>query len=125
MNRTEQLLQLRSEIQSDAERQPLANEAFQNNTLRPILKFQNDVLVHFFKSQLNGAQLPDFKMELESFVIQRLQKDVLTRNTMIGMVVGLLTEQELTIFLADKSEMSKRIIDMLIQRLCDQLGKAL
>ena len=125
MNRTEQLLQLRSEIQTDSERQPLAHEAFQNTALRPILKLQNDVLVHFFKSQLNGAQLPDFKMELDGFVKQRLQKDMLTRNTLLGMVVGLLTEDELVTFLADKSEMSKRIIDMLSQRLCDQLGKAL
>lgn len=125
MNRTEQLLQLRSEIQTDNDRQPLAKEAFQNTTLRPIIKLQNDVLVHFFKSQLNGAQLPDFEMELEGFVKQRLQKDMLTRNIMLGMVVGLLTEEELIFFLADKSEMSKRTIDMLIQRLCDQLGKAL
>mgnify|MGYP000284637300 CR=1 FL=1 len=64
-------------------------------------------------------------MELEGFVKQRLQKDMLTRNTMLGMVVGLLTEEELMVFLADKSEMSKRVIDMLTQRLSDQLGKAL
>ncbi len=125
MNRNQQLLQLRSEVPTDGERQPMAKEAFQNNTLRPILKLQNDVLLQFFKSQLNGAQLPDFKMELEGFVKQRLQKDLLTRNTMLGMVVGLLTEEELIIFLEDKNEMSKRIIDMLTQRLYDQLGKAL
>ncbi len=125
MTRTEQLLQLRSEISTDAERTSLPKEEFQNKTLRPILKFQNDVLVSFFRSQLKGAVLPEFKIELNPFVQQRLQKDLATRNTILGMVIGLLSEEEMTVFLDDKNEMSKRIMDMLCQRITDELSKEL
>lgn len=125
MTRTEQMLQLRAEIPTDTERSSLPKEEFQNKVLRPILKLQNDVLVTLFKSQLKGATLPDFKVELNAFVQQRLQKDLATRNTLLGMVLGLLSEEEMEGFIADKNEISKRIMDMMAQRIIDQLGKEL
>jgi hypothetical protein len=125
MTRTQQILQLRDEIETDSERTSLPKEVFQNKVLRPILKFQNDVLVAFFKSQLKGAVLPEFKMELDGFVQQRLQKDMVTRNTLLGMITGLLSEEELDLFIKDKNEISKRIMDMMCQRICDQLSKEL
>ena len=77
----------------------------------------------YFKSQLNGAEIPDFKMEIEQFVKLRLQKDMTIRNTLIGMVLALLSEEELQYFIDNKSEMNKRIVDMLSQRIAEQLGK--
>ena len=77
----------------------------------------------YFKSQLNGAEIPDFKMEIEQFVKLRLQKDMTIRNTLIGMVLALLTEDELQYFIEHKNEMNKRIVDMLSQRIAEQLGK--
>ncbi len=123
MNRTEQLLALRPEITTDSERISLPKEAFQNNVLRPILKFQNEAVVGFFKAQIKGATLPDFKAELHDFVQQRLQKDMVTRNTLVGMVIGFLSEEELAVFLADKNEVSKRIVEMLSQRIANQLSQ--
>ena len=123
MNRSEQISALRTEIPTDAERSPLPLEQFQNSSLRPILKFQNDLFLAYFKSQLNGAEIPDFKMEIEQFVKLRLQKDMTIRNTLIGMVLALLTEGELQYFIEHKNEMNKRIVDMLSQRIAEQLGK--
>ena len=123
MNRSEQISALRTEIPTDAERSPLPLEQFQNSSLRPILKFQNDLFLAYFKSQLNGAEIPDFKMEIEQFVKLRLQKDMTIRNTLIGMVLALLTEDELQYFIEHKNEMNKRIVDMLSQRIAEQLGK--
>jgi hypothetical protein len=62
-------------------------------------------------------------MEIEQFVKLRLQKDMTIRNTLIGMVLALLTEEELQYFIENKSEMNKRIVDMLSQRIAEQLGK--
>jgi hypothetical protein len=45
------------------------------------------------------------------------------RNTLIGMVLALLTEDELQYFIEHKNEMNKRIVDMLSQRIAEQLGK--
>lgn len=123
MNRTEQLLQMRSEISTDTERSPLPLEQFQNSSLRPILKFQNNVFLNYFQSQLNGAEIPDFRIEIEQFVKLRLQKDLATRNTLLGMVLALLTEEEMVFFIEHKSDLTKRSIDMLAQRLAEQLKK--
>ena len=62
-------------------------------------------------------------MEIEQFVKLRLQKDMTIRNTLIGMVLALLTEDELQYFIEHKNEMNKRIVDMLSQRIAEQLGK--
>jgi hypothetical protein len=123
MNRSELMLRLRTEIATDNERISLPNEEFQNKILRPVIKFQNDVLVSFFKSQLKGVVLPDFKIERYGFIQQRLQKDLATRNILLGMVIGLLNEDELNVFNQNKNEMNKRVMDMLCQRFSDQLGK--
>jgi hypothetical protein len=125
MNRTTKMHQSRTEIDTDSERTSMPKEEFQNKVLRPVLKLQNDVIVSYFKSQIKGAAMPDFKMELDTFVRQRLQKDIATRNTLLGMVLGLLSEEELDIYFQDKSEIGKRIMDMLSQRITDQLTKDL
>lgn len=117
MSRTELLLSLRSEISLDAARSPLEIEQFQNTCLRPILKFQNDALLLFFKLQLSPTGLPLLKKELEDFIKLRLQKDAILRNTMIGMVLALMSVEELSFYMSHKNELSKRIITMLVQRL--------
>lgn len=121
MSRTELLLSLRSEIPLDAARSSLEIEQFQNTCLRPILKFQNDALLLFFKLHLSPTGLPLLKKELEDFIKLRLQKDAILRNTMIGMVLALMSVEELSFYMSHKNELSKRIITMLVQRLTGQL----
>jgi hypothetical protein len=74
-------------------------------------------LLLFFKLQLSPTGLPLLKKELEDFVKLRLQKDAILRNTMIGMVLALMSVDELGFFMSHKNELSKRIITMLVQRL--------
>ena len=121
MSRTELLLSLRSEITLDTDRNPLEIEQFQNSCLRPILKFQNDALLLFFNLQFNPSTLPVLKKELEDFIKSRLQKDAILRNTLIGMVLALMVEEELAFYISHKNELSKRLINMLVQRLTDQI----
>ena len=115
--RSEQLLALRSEIPLDDERCSLELEHFQNVCLRPILKFQNDALILYFKSQINVFKIPKLKNDLESFIRLQLQKEITLRNALIGMVLGLMSEEELAFYLLHKNELSRRIVSMLIQRL--------
>ena len=117
MSRSQLLLSLRSEIPLDAARSSLEIEQFQNTCLRPILKFQNDALLQFFKLHLSPTGLPLLKKELEDFIKLRLQKDAILRNTMIGMVLALMSVEELDFYMSHKNELSKRIITMLVQRL--------
>jgi hypothetical protein len=119
--RTEQVLAIRSAISSDADRLPLEIEEFEHRCLRPILKFQNDVLMALFKGQVLDHRIPQKEKEREDFVRLRLQKDLITRNTLIGMVLGLLTEEELDFYNRHKKELSKRIVGMMVQRISGQL----
>jgi uncharacterized membrane protein YbjE (DUF340 family) len=121
MTRSAQLLTLRSEIILDATRSSLPLEQFQNECLRPILKFQNNLIVALFKAQIQTAEISAKGTALENLIKQRLQKDTALRNTLVGVVLGLFTADELAFFLQHKNELSKRILTMLVQRLGDQV----
>jgi hypothetical protein len=121
MNRSNSLHAMRSQIKTDSERNPLPLEQFQHEVLRPILKFQNDVFVAYFRSHLGDTMLPTRTAALEEFIKTRLQKDLALRNTSLGITVGLLTNEELPYYFQHKTELNKRIFQMLTQRLVDQL----
>ena len=121
MNRSHSLRDLRPEIHTDATRSPLPLEQFQNEVLRPILKFQNDVFVAYIRAYLGDVIWPTRTAALEEFIKTRLQKDLALRNTCLGITVGLLTNEELPYYFQHKTELNKRIIQMLCQRLVDQL----
>jgi hypothetical protein len=101
-----------------------AIEQFQNETLRPILKFQNDLLIHIFenycqKHQLNWAKLnPNAqKQSLQTI----LQKDQNLRNLYLGTIVGMFTLSEHQFYSQNQLELNKRLIKMLLQRLENQM----
>jgi hypothetical protein len=126
MRSKDNLLALRPSIPSirhDLEMNP--EEAFQNHTLRPILKFQNELLLaayaeHVLKHKGIFYQLTIPK-RLE-FIKESMQKDALLKHTLSGMVLGLFTQEEFQFYLVHEKELKKRIGDMLIQRLQDQVG---
>ena len=121
MNRSNTLYAMRSQIKIDTERSPLPLEQFQNEVLRPILKFQNDVFVAYIRAYLGDVVWPTRTAALEEFIKTRLQKDLALRNTCLGITVGMLTNEELPYYFQHKTELNKRIIQMLCQRLVDQL----
>lgn len=100
-------------------------EDFQNQTLRPILKLQNDLFTAYFKDyvQSHKKDFESLSAEKKSQLItQSLQNDLVLKNTFIGMTVGMFTDEEMQTFLADRKVFSKRIVTMLIERLRSQLA---
>ncbi|WP_159479936.1 glyoxalase [Chryseobacterium sp. 18068] len=101
-------------------------ETFQNKTLRPILKLQNDLYLSMF---INYAmrQKADFSSlsvsKKQMFIEQSIQKDAVLKNTFIGMTIGMLTLEELKLYQSESKIFNKRIITMLIERLKSQIGK--
>lgn len=95
-------------------------EKFQNQCLRPILKFQNEVYVALFdlyaiKQKMELATITREKRRL--FIEQSLQKDVALKNMMIGITIGLLSNTEIKTYVAESKELNRRIITMVIKRL--------
>ncbi|WP_042722982.1 hypothetical protein [Flavobacterium sp. B17] len=99
-------------------------EIFQNQVLRPVLKLQNEIYLMLFRDYAL-RKISDFnslKTEKKlSFIDQSLQKDNALRNTFIGITIGMLTSDEMTIYLSDTKSYNKRIIAMLSERLKSQV----
>lgn len=99
-------------------------ERFQNEVIRPIIKMQNNLLVAFFNNYIRNRKIEFNKLEAEfqkNKINTILTKDVNFKNILIGSIIGHLNENEIKIYLKSKSELNKRIIQMLKQRLQDNL----
>jgi len=117
-------LELRASLEIPILEASTAEENFQNQTLRPILKLQNDLYWVLF---INYAvrQNADFNSlsatKKSNFIEQSLQKDNVLKNTCIGMTIGMFTLPELEIYNSESKVFNKRIITMLIERLKSQI----
>ena len=101
-------------------------EIFQNQTLRPILKLQNDLYFSLFtnyalrqKADFNSLSIS----KKQIFIVQSIQKDAVLKNTFIGITIGMFTLEELKIYESESKVFNKRIITMLIERLKSQIEK--
>ena len=99
-------------------------EIFQNNTLRPILKYQNDALVHIFLMDLKSKK-QDFKTfsakQKHLLIDNHFRKNPNLRQLLLGMVIALFTSDEIKFYMSVSNELNKRIFSMLRIRLKDQL----
>ncbi len=121
MNRTEELLKLRPKIKTIKQDLNTSEiEQFQNDTIRPILKFQHDILLAVFHDSLakNKIQFKDLKLEeKEAKLDQLFQKNLNFKNQSIGAVIGMFTKEEHTTYSSDTSSYNRRIVTMLKQRI--------
>ena len=99
-------------------------EAFQNNVLRPILKFQNDLLIQIFIDYANQYKGIFFKLsnqEKLSYIQQAMSTNQRLRSLITGAIVGLFVEEDFDYYKLNSSALNKRIITMIIQRIQSQL----
>ena len=97
-------------------------ERFQNEVLRPIIKMQNNLFVAFFKNYIknNKIKFNTLKAEVQENKINTiLTKDINFKNILIGSIIGHLEENEIEIYFKYKTEINKRIIQIIKQRLHD------
>lgn len=98
-------------------------EQFQNETLRPILKLQNDLLVALFQDYITLRKGKFHKLSHQGkaqFLTDSLKKDQKFRHLLLGSILGHFTQSEYAVYQAHKAEISRRITTLLIQRLQDQ-----
>lgn len=123
-NRSQQLKNIRPIIEIDNSKSTEL-ELFQSVTLRPILKFQNDLILtlvnnHLSEHKIVVKNLTDNKKteRIHEIVKGNLQlKQLLT-----GITIALFTEEEMAFYLENKKEIVKRMITMLLERVCTQLS---
>lgn len=99
-------------------------ELFQNTTLRPILKFQNDILIHIFINYATKNKSVFFSLSNEdkiNYIEKTTSTDYVFRNQLIGLIVGLFTIKEFCEYIKNSSNLNKRMINMLTERLKSQI----
>jgi hypothetical protein len=123
-NRDEALLQLRGEAIGEIFAQSSKDEIFQNKTLRPILRLQNDLFIESFLNYINKSKSDFYNMGTEkkmAFIDNAVHKDIKFRNALKGMVMAMFTVEEFREYILNSSDLNKRMMNMLIERLKDQI----
>ena len=122
-SRTERLRRVRPVLDLDTtESRPV--ERFQNETLRPILKLLNPTLLRLVAERLSryGVGFADMdRTDQRDRLRNLIKEDGRLKRTLLGMVVGHLTEEELETYLAHKDEVRRRTVPMLLARAQDQI----
>ena len=99
-------------------------ERFQNQTLRPILKVQNDLFLAVFKNYLIKQKIDFNSLSPEKKMMcidQAIQRDIKFRNILKGIVIGFFTLEEFETYIQNSSNLNKRMMNLLIERLKSQL----
>jgi len=123
-NRDQNLKSLRPLISTISEENITSDsEHFQNKTLRPILKLQHDLLIQIFQQYTIHRKNVFQKLSPEEklkYIEKNIRKDLTFRSLLIGTVVGHFTLDEFKIYTQNESELRKRLINMLIERIKSQ-----
>ena len=124
-SRSESLLDIRPSIpQAQFNNQMSFNERFQNQTLRPVIKLQNNLLVEAFKNYANKHKGAFYELSLEKkfhYIERAIQKDIKFRNSLKGMIIGQFTVEEYRDYITNSSALNKRMMNMVVERLKDQV----
>ena len=124
-DRPNDLLNIRPEIKKTIAFDSMtSDERFQNETLRPILKLQNPLFLSVFTNYIEKRKGVFYDLSLEkkiTYIENSLIKDQKFRSSLKGLIIGHFTVVEYQKYSLNSSSLNKRIINMLIQRLQDQV----
>lgn len=120
----EELKEMRPLISSALTENSKPVEVFQNEVLRPVIKMQHEIILAYIRSleqfkiilSKKGSRL-DFQTRVHTFISKQLD----IKNQLIGMILGMLTEDELVFYRENQNDLSKRISQMISQRVSDTL----
>lgn len=100
-------------------------EQFQNRTLRPILKLQHDLLIEIFKQYIIRRKGTFHKLSAPKqldYIESSIRKDLRFKNLLVGVITGHFTLAEWNLFTQEESELTKRMTNLLVQRLQSSVG---
>lgn len=95
-------------------------ERFQNEVLRPILKLQHDLLIQIFKTYCDKRKGTFYKLSEKDkliYIDQAVRKDMKFKHYLQGIITGIFTLEEYQNFLKNEEELTKRMVNLLVQRL--------
>lgn len=123
-NRDAFISEFRGETLGTVTSQSSSDEIFQNQVLRPILKLQNDLFIDVFKNYVSKYKNDFYSYSVEkklAYIENSIHKDIKFRNSLKGIVIGLFTISEYNTYIQNSSSLNKRMMNMLIERLKNQV----
>lgn len=101
-----------------------SDEAFQNKTLRPVIKMQNDLFIVVFKNYIAKRKNVFYDLTLTkqmAYIENAIHKDMKFRNSLKGMVIGQFTVEEYEIYIQNSSALNKRMMNIAKERLLSSI----
>jgi hypothetical protein len=120
----ESLLEIRGASIGTITEQSSSEEKFQNQTLRPILKFQNELFIEVFRNYAIKQKNVYFTLspeKKENYIENAIQRDIKFRNSLKGIIIGMFTVSEYKEYIQNSSNLNKRMMNLLIERLKSQI----
>jgi hypothetical protein len=117
-------LDLRPIIETKELENSTPEEKFQTQTLRPVLKLQNEILLGLFKNHITESKNTFYDLSLEKkgiFIENSLQKNIVLKNKLLGLTLGMFTMEELKVYSTQTSLYNKRIIGLIVERIRSQI----
>ncbi len=121
--RTQQIKNILPKIESN-DTSVSEHESFQNETLRPILKFQNEIIVLYFEHFIVESKIEFIKLKYTHKITKindLFKTNIQFKQFYLGLIVGYFSVNEFQFYTLHKKEINKRIISMLIERICSQI----
>lgn len=119
--RDQQLLAARPTIESMTINDTMSSEErFQNETLRPVIKLQNDLFIEVFRNYIAKHKNVFYQLTIEkrlNYIENAIHKDIKFRNSLKGMVIGQFTVNEYLTYIKNSSALNKRMMNIVKQRL--------
>ena len=101
-----------------------ADECFQNETLRPIIKLQNYLLILVFRNYISKRKNVFYNLSLPkqlAYIDNTIHKDMKFRNSVKGMIIGQFTVEEYTTYIQNSSALNKRLTNLVKERLVSNI----
>lgn len=96
------------------------DEQFQNQTLRPVTKLQEDLLLEVFRNYVVKHKNSFYDLSLEKrleYIDNAVTRDIKFRNSLKGIIIGQFTLDEYRRYIQNSSALNKRMMNIVKQNL--------
>ena len=122
-DRDRALLALRPTVDADPDAAATDVEAFLHRTLRPVLKLQNETVLALVTADV-AKRVPGFadlpSEARRARLAAAMKKDTRLKRVLLGVVLGMLTADELAFALDHEAEVRRRVVALLAERVDSQ-----
>ncbi|MDR9456209.1 MAG: glyoxalase [Salegentibacter sp.] len=120
-----QVVEMRPEIASAKVSEKMSSdECFQNQTLRPITKLQEDLILEVFRNYIVKHKNSFYELNLEKrldYIENAILKDIKFRNSLKGIIIGQFSLEEYRKYILNSSALNKRMMNIVKQNLQERI----